>query len=224
MSRKSLWDALRGVVLTALVLFISAGRWDLPMLWVYFCAYTGSHLVITFVIFKRDLDLFEERNWPRPGIKEWDRHLVTVCRFLPFATWGVAGLDVGRLHWSDTIPFGWQIAGLVGFAASVALVQWAMSVNTFYSRWIRLQRERGHRVVTAGPYRYIRHPGYLGNMLSWLCSALALGSWLAMVPAAVLVLLYVIRTALEDRILREELAGYATYAEKVRYRLLPGLW
>ena len=224
MNCRHVLGALRDIVLTALVLFVSAGRCDLPMLWAYLCVYIGSNLTIKLIIIKRDPDLFRERIWPRPGVQDWDLRLVKIYQFLPYATWCIAGLDVGRLHWSDTVPFGAQIAGLAGLAASFALVLWAMTTNPFYSRWIRIQRERGHRVITAGPYRYVRHPGYLGSILSWLCGGLALGSWLAMVPATVIVFLHLIRVAREDRILRQELAGYEAYAGKVHYRLLPGLW
>ena len=224
MNRKNVLDSLHAIASLALALFVPAGRCDLPMVWAYFLVYTGLILAMRLVIFKRDPDLLKERNWPRPGIKEWDRRLGKIRQFLHLATWGIAGLDVGRLHWSDTIPFGAQMVGLVGLAASSALTVWAMSVNTFFSRWVRIQRERGHRVVTAGPYQYVRHPGYLANIFLWLCSGLALGSWLAMVPATGMALLLVYRTAREDLVLREELAGYAAYAEQVRYRLVPGLW
>ena len=99
-----------------------------------------------------------------------------------------------------------------------------MTSNPFCSRWVRIQREREHRVVTAGHYRCVRHPGYLGSILLWACGGLALGSWPSMVPVAAIVLLVLIRTAREDGILRDELTGYTAYAEKVHYRLLPGLW
>ena len=99
-----------------------------------------------------------------------------------------------------------------------------MAENTFFSEVVRIQHDRGHRVVATGPYRYVRHPGYLGNIIAWPCTALAIGSWLALLPAAVVVVLYVIRTALEDRTLQAELAGYVEYAQQVRYRLVPGIW
>jgi len=98
------------------------------------------------------------------------------------------------------------------------------AVNTFFSRVVRIQAGRGHRVVTTGPYRYVRHPGYAANVLAWPGTALALGSWWAMLPAVGIVLVYILRTALEDRTLHEELPGYAKYAQRVHYRLLPGIW
>lgn len=99
-----------------------------------------------------------------------------------------------------------------------------MIVNRFFSAVVRLQTDRGHHVVTAGPYRIVRHPGYVGIIVGCMCSPIALGSWLAAVPMVPCLALFVRRTVLEDRFLRENLDGYADYANRVRYRLLPGLW
>jgi protein-S-isoprenylcysteine O-methyltransferase Ste14 len=112
----------------------------------------------------------------------------------------------------------------VGFIPAMALPWWAMSVNTYLSTIVRVQTERGHHVVTAGPYRYVRHPMYVGTILFGLCIPLFLGSWYALLPGALMGIGYVIRTALEDRTLQAELPGYADYAAQVRYRLLPGVW
>ena len=206
------------------VLFGSAGRLDLPMVWVYLCAYAGLLLAFGIVMSRKDPDLLRERRRAGKGAKKWDRVLMAIYGVLFFGTWIVAGVDVGRFHWSDTVPLGLQIAGLSVCAAAFGLVWWATWVNTFFSRVVRIQEDRGHRVITAGPYRYVRHPGYTGNVLAWPGTALALGSWWAMLPAAGIVLIYVLRTALEDRTLQEELAGYKEYAQQVRYRLLPGVW
>ena len=103
------------------------------------------------------------------------------------------------------------------------LCVWAMAVNRFFSPVVRLQEERGHRLVTDGPYRYIRHPGYAGILLS-ACVGVALGSWWSLLPLVVAMGLILRRTALEDRFLRASLEGYASYAEQVRYRLVPGIW
>ena len=136
----------------------------------------------------------------------------------------VAGLDVGRFHWSDTVSLWGQVAALVGFALAFAFNIWAMVVNDFYSRVVRIQRDRGQYVVTDGPYRYVRHPSYIASILSWVCAAPALGSWLALVPVVLIAATFTVRTALEDRALQEELAGYKEYAQRVRYRLLPDIW
>lgn len=210
--------------LFAVVLFGSAGRLDLPMVWAYLCLFCGFLLAFGIITSRRDPDLLEERRRYKPGTKTWDRILLAIYGVLFFVTWIVAGLDAGRFHWSDTVPLGLQTASLVICAGAYGLVWWATWVNTFFSRGVRIQEDRGQRVITAGPYQYVRHPGYTGNVLAWPGTALALGSWWAMLPAAGIVLVYILRTVLEDRTLHEELEGYAEYAQRVRYRLLPGIW
>jgi len=125
---------------------------------------------------------------------------------------------------SEIIPQVWQILGLAGMAASLGLALWALTQNRFFSPVIRVQTERGHHLITSGPYQFIRHPGYLGGAGSALCGAIALGSRWALLPAAGVVGVLLRRTVIEDRFLRPELAGYQDYARKVRYRLLPGIW
>ena len=111
----------------------------------------------------------------------------------------------------------------MAFGAGYGLALWAMLANRFFSSVIRHQVDRGHYVITTGPYRYVRHPGYTGIIVGVLCSGLALGSWLALVPAGVFVLLILRRTVVEDRFLHEHLDGYAEYAGRVPNRLIPGL-
>ena len=206
-----------GVAMGAM--FGSAGTWDLPFAWACIGIY-ATFLVL--ILFNIDPTLREERLKPMPG--GLDRNLRAAM--LPFllGCWIVAGLDVGRFHWSDTVPVGWRMAGLIGLAASLALSFWAMMANRFFSPVVRIQVERGHHLITAGPYQYLRHPGYLGIMGGPMFASLALGSWWALLPTAGIVFLIVRRTAIEDKFLRRELEGYPAYAEKVRYRLLPGVW
>jgi protein-S-isoprenylcysteine O-methyltransferase Ste14 len=211
-------------VLLAVVLFASAWRVDLPMFWVYLVFHSGAQLAMALLVFRRNRDLLEERQEPGEGAKAWDRQLLRVYTLLTMTVFAAAGLDVGRLHWSDTVPLWGQIVALLGFALSFAFIIWAMVVNNFYSRVVRIQGDRGQCVVTKGPYQFLRHPSYIGSILSWTCAALALGSWLALTPVALIAATLVVRTALEDRTLHEELAGYAEYAQRVRYRLLPGVW
>lgn len=217
----------RWVVLTILVstvLFVTAGRWDLPMFWAFVVAHSGSHLALMLIVFRNNLDLLRERQQPGEGAKAWDRVLLSIYLWIAMAIFVVAGLDVGRYHWSDSVPPWLQVAGVAAFVASFGLNTWAMAVNNFYSRVVRIQKDRGQVVVTDGPYRFVRHPSYAGGIVSWVCAALALGSWWALLPAALVGLVFVVRTALEDRTLQEELPGYTEYAECVRYRLLPGVW
>ena len=141
----------------------------------------------------------------------------------PFAGLLVAGLDK-RFGWSPEIPLGIQIAALALVILGYLLSIWAMVVNRFFSAVVRIQTERGHTVITTGPYSYVRHPGYDGGIVCNLAGAIALSSLWALIPGALVVLLTVVRTALEDRTLQEELVGYKEYAKRVRYRLLPGIW
>jgi protein-S-isoprenylcysteine O-methyltransferase Ste14 len=211
-------------VLLGAMLFASAWRVDLPMFWVYLAVHSGAQLAMALLVFRRKRDLLEERQKPGVGAKAWDRRLLRVYTMFTMTLFVVAGLDVGRLHWSGTVPLWGQIVALLGFALSFAFIIWAMAVNDFYSRIVRVQEDRGQYVVTEGPYRLVRHPSYIGSILSWVCAALALGSWLALVPVAFIAATVVVRTALEDRALQRELDGYREYARRVHYRLLPGVW
>lgn len=200
-------------------MFGSAGTWDLPFAWA--CLGIYAAFVVT-ILFKIDPALRKERLKPAPGGK--DRNLRAAIAPCILGSWIVAGLDVGRFHWSDTVPFGWRLVGLIGLAASLALSFWAMMANRFFSPVVRIQTERGHHLISDGPYRFLRHPGYLGIMGGPTFVALALGSWWALLPVAGIVFLIVRRTEMEDKFLRRELEGYPAYAEQVRYRLLPGVW
>jgi protein-S-isoprenylcysteine O-methyltransferase Ste14 len=139
--------------------------------------------------------------------------------------WVVAGLDRGRFHWSDTVPLWLEVIGFVMMVAAQLLASWAMRTNRFFSSIVRIQSDRGQYVVTAGPYAFVRHPGYVAGVLLILASGIALGSWLAaafVVATNLPFLLY--RIVVEERVLQSQLPDYAEYAQRVRWRLLPGLW
>ena len=195
-----------------------AGRWDLPLAWGCLAVYAVFMVLAQFLM---DPELRRERMKPAAG--GIDRQIRWAM--LPFLLgyWAAAGLDI-RWHGSEIIPRRWQFFGLAGMAASLGLAMWALTQNRFFSPVVRIQTERGHYLITSGPYRFIRHPGYLRGAGSALCGAIALGSWWALLPAAGVVGILLRRTILEDRFLRHELAGYQDYARKVRYRLLPGIW
>jgi protein-S-isoprenylcysteine O-methyltransferase Ste14 len=211
-------------LLLAVVMFVSAWRVDLPMFWVYLLFHSGAQLAMALLVLGNNRDLLDERQKPGENAKKWDRSLLRVYVALTVLLFAVAGLDVGRLHWSDKVPLWGQIVSLGGFILSFAISIWAMMVNNFFSRVVRIQQDRGQHVVTSGPYRFVRHPSYISVIFSWICAALALGSWLALLPAALIAITFTVRTALEDKMLQTELSGYAEYASRVRYRLLPGVW
>jgi len=198
--------------------FGSAGRWDLPLAWGCLGVYAAFMVLAQLLM---DPELRRERMKPAPG--GIDRRIRWVMLPFMLSYWVVAGLDI-RWHGSEIIPQGWQVLGLAGLAASLGLALWALTQNRFFSPVVRVQTERGHHLITSGPYQFIRHPGYLGAASSALCGSLALGSWWALFPAAGVVGVLLRRTVLEDRFLRRELAGYQDYACKVHYRLLPGIW
>ena len=207
------------LTMTAAILFGCAGRWDLPLYWIYLAVWGIAIMVAVLVV---DPTLIPERIRPGPGGKDYATAILLTPLWL--GQFVVAGLDVGRYHWSDSIPLAIQIIAMLAMAAGLAVVVWAEAVNRFFSSVIRIQTERGHHVITTGPYRYVRHPGYAACPFVFIGSGLALGSWLAAAIGVILVLPILRRTLEEDRILHEQLEGYAEYARKVRYRLIPGVW
>jgi protein-S-isoprenylcysteine O-methyltransferase Ste14 len=207
--------------------FIAAGSVNWPMTWASMGTYVAISVVNFFLI---DPELVRERSRglalpTGAGTKGWDQALATASWIFFFpVTLVVAGLDIGRFGWSLPLPAAVQIPALVMFALGNALGSWAMVSNCYFSTFLRLQHDRGHQVETRGPYRYVRHPGYAGVIVGALALPLALGSRWALLPGIVGASGFVLRTALEDRVLLEELDGYAEYASQVLYRLLPGVW
>lgn len=212
-----------GLAMLAAMLFLAAGRWDWVMGW----ALVGLTFLwvsaTALVVIPRNPELLAERLGPRKGAKTWDMAIMSVIGLATIARCIVAGLDQ-RHAWTAGIPLWLQISALAAAVLSQALGVWATSVNAFFSQIVRVQKERGHTVVTGGPYRFVRHPAYAGGILFELAVPVMLGSWWALIPGGLDALLLVIRTALEDRTLQEELDGYQEYARRVRYRLLPGIW
>ena len=214
------------VLLLVAVPFLAAGRIDWWGGWAYVIltvlAVVGSRALI--LRFNPDLAAERATSLQAEGVKRWDRVLVPIVgQYGPLVTCMVGGLDV-RFGWTGRLPFGLQLAGLAFLAAGSAFATWAMISNRFFSAMVRIQTDRGHSVVSAGPYRWIRHPGYAGGILADLATPLLLGSYWALFPGGLTAMVVVLRTALEDRTLLEELPGYTDYARRTRYRLLPGVW
>jgi len=210
------WLIVTAVV--AVVMLAVAGRADLVMLNAYLAMCAVIALAMTLVV---DPDLVRERLRPQKG--EDEARLLAI-RLLFAALFTIALLDIGHLHASDSVPRPLQILALVVAFVGFLFVVWAMAANRFFVPVIRIQSERGHQVVDRGPYEWVRHPGYAGLVLLGPASALALGSWWALVPALVVAALFVRRAAHEDHFLRQHLDGYAKYAARVRFRLIPGIW
>jgi len=192
------------------------------MFWAYLALFALLCVGASLAVYLRSPDLLKERVWPGEG--EQDRVTVRALNLLMFVQLLLAGLDVGRLHWSATVPLALQILGLIGFAAGMGLTTWAMLVNRFFSRAVRLQPDRGQQVVVSGPYRLVRHPGYSGGLLLLLSGGFALGSWIAMAPILLMAPLLVRRTLIEERMLARALPTYADYMRRVRHRIVPRVW
>jgi len=211
-------------LLMVAILFLSAGRLDWVMGWALVGVYVSWDIVTVLILIPKSPGLIAERARIQEGTKKWDLVLATLAAsFTPMVTWIVAGLDV-RFGWTTGIPLVAQVAALFIVALGFALVAWAMASNEFFSTMFRIQEERGHTVASGGPYQFVRHPGYVGAIMFQLGSPIALGSLWALIPSGLSAILYVVRTALEDRTLQEELDGYKDYVQLVRYRLLPGIW
>jgi protein-S-isoprenylcysteine O-methyltransferase Ste14 len=215
---------IAGTAVFSALLFAAAGTAAWPAAWAYLAIITAVLVAYAVIIMRLHPDLIEERRRPPADAKQWDKPFVAIVGVAgPIVLLLLCGLD-HRFRWSAPVP-GWaQAAGLFAVAAGGALTNWAVAVNRFFSGIVRIQRDRGHQVVDAGPYRFIRHPGYAGSMIYMIAMTFALGSRVALAAAAVLCLVLAVRTALEDRTLQAELDGYTDYARRVRFRLLPGLW
>lgn len=222
-------DVIRLMLLVPImlgVLLLSAGRWDWWEAW----AYSGLGLLVLLgsraVVILKYPDLALERSQAQDmdNVKEWDKFLMPFTALVgPLFSWLVAGLDK-RFGWSPDLPDGVQIAALGLIQLGSLLGIWAMLKNRFFSSRVRIQTDRGHTVVRKGPYRFVRHPGYAGGLISWLAAPVFFSSYWVIIPMVLVIIASLIRTALEDRTLMEELPGYKEYAREVKYRLVPGIW
>jgi len=212
-----------GVLMVGVMLFWAAGRLDWGMGWALLgilVAWVGG---TALAVIPRYPELLAERLKPKAGGKRWDTIILSVVGLLDMARYIVAGLDV-RFGWTTGIGLPAQIVLAVIVAAGHALFVWAIGSNAFFASTVRIQSDRGQVVANGGPYAFVRHPAYLGSILIQLTAPLMLGSLPALIPGVLSAVVFIVRTALEDRTLQAELAGYREYAQKVRYRLLPGIW
>jgi protein-S-isoprenylcysteine O-methyltransferase Ste14 len=210
------------LAITSACLFGSVGRLDWSNAWVLLGLNCAASMA-TIALLWRNPELLAERSNIKAG-KSWDKVIVAITVLLgPVATWITAGLDT-RFHWSDGMPRLEFIVGVVVAMLAAALVAWAMRSNKFFSSVVRIQKDRGHFVVTDGPYRFVRHPGYTGMSAFTLVTPLILNSRWALAPAVATAAITVLRSVLEDRTLHNELDGYAEYARRVKYKLVPAIW
>jgi protein-S-isoprenylcysteine O-methyltransferase Ste14 len=216
--------ALRAIGRLSLLVVLCGGAiwlgWDEA--WLFLGLLLFIFAVNLVVIGLKNPALLRERLKKDAPQKPFDRLVVTLSIPLSLAVL-VAGLDAVRFGWSS-VPPHWTYVGALLFLLGDIPVAWAMATNPFLERMVRLQEERGHRPITSGPYRVVRHPMYVGVIVMFGGWPLVLGSLWAYLPVGLLAALLVVRTALEDRYLRRELPGYEEYTRQTRYRLLPGVW
>jgi protein-S-isoprenylcysteine O-methyltransferase Ste14 len=211
------------LLIFVLCLFLPAGTWTWFRGWLFFFVTVVASIVIALYLRRVNPDVVAARVNRHKGTKGWDRVLLKL--FLPtlISILPVAALDDGRYHW---FPVPWSVCGIgyVLLIIGIVGVTWAESANKFFEPSVRIQTDRGHKVIDTGPYAIVRHPGYVSAFLIFIGTPLSLGSFWALMPAVLACLLLVVRTILEDRTLRTELPGYDEYAQRVRCRLIPGVW
>jgi protein-S-isoprenylcysteine O-methyltransferase Ste14 len=205
------------------ILFAAAGRVSWKRGWIYVGLYVCTLVIGEIVVSVKSPGILQERAQRHANTKSFDKVILRLIKVTFFLFPVVAGLDAVRFGWSHV---GWQafFAGLPVYLTGWVLVPWTMIVNPHLEPTVRIQEERGHRVVKSGPYGVVRHPMYAGVILQTLAAPLLVGSLWSYLPVGASICLFVVRTALEDRMLRKELPGYAEYATNTRYRLVPGIW
>ncbi len=222
--RRLIISTTASLLILVLCLFLPAGTWAWFRGWLFLAVAVLASVVSTLSMRRVNPDVIAGRVNRHERPRRWDL-LLGLLGFLPamLAIPIMAALDDGRYHWSH-LPWWGCLAGYALMITGFVGVTWATSVNKFFEPSVRIQTDRGHRVIDTGPYAIIRHPGYAFGFLLFLGIPLALGSLWALIPAVMLCPLLVVRTVWEDRTLQAELPGYREYAQRVRYRLLPGIW
>jgi protein-S-isoprenylcysteine O-methyltransferase Ste14 len=227
-SRGDLIQAFVSLAVTLLLmgaaLFLSAGTLEWPHGLLYMAVFLFLTLVAMAWLWRVNPEIFvARRRLSGQGTKGWDLVLVSILLAAFFATLVVAALDDGRFHWAPA-PLWAVFIGYVLVLAGYLGTAWAQAVNRHFEPSVRIQSDRDHRVITTGPYAYVRHPGYIFGVILTFGGALALGSLWALLPAGLFAVVLVIRTNLEDATLQRELPGYAEFAARVRFKWIPRIW
>jgi len=203
--------------------FIIAGRLDYWQGWV-FNGLNFFFIIVTYFVLIDRKDLIKERLKPGVGMKRWDRVYYWVSTPIYFLMIGISILDASRFHWEPIVSLIFILLAIVFYSVGQIIIIWAKKANKFFSSVVRIQSDRKHTVCSNGPYRFIRHPGYLGGLIYTIATPLLLGSFWGLILVIFTVIPLFIRTYLEDKTLKKELAGYIEYSKKVKYRIIPFLW
>ena len=203
--------------------FLPAGRIDWAPGWIFIAVLVAAFGLSALLLARVNPIIYRARSRFQPGTEKWDLILLAVLLPAMVAEIPLATLDAGRMRWSE-VPLWVILIGYLLLIGGIAVTTWAQAVNPFFEPGVRVQKERAQRVITSGPYGFVRHPGYTAAIAMFVGIPLALASWWALLPATLAIMLLVVRTSWEDRLLQIELSGYADYARRTRYRLLPGFW
>ena len=221
--KRVLMSALGGPLILLAIVFVSAGTFNYWQGFLY-TALTLGVLVVSFLSIRKNKELITERLTPGKGTKSWDKIYWRTATALFFIALILACIDGGRFGWSPPLPLAVYAVAVSLYILGNFFFLWARTTNEFFSSVVRIQKDRGQTVCQQGPYKYIRHPGYLGGLLYTAVTPLLLGSLWAMIPVAVTIALMIVRTSLEDKTLEAELTGYSEYKQKVKYKILPHIW
>lgn len=220
---KALAGQIGLLFLAVSIAFAGAGRIDYWQGWVYAGIMVLASF-LAFIAFAGKAGLMKERREPGPGARWWDKIFLAVSLPLTLEIVLVSAMDAGRFYWTGDLPAVIYALSYAGCLAGIYIVFWAIRSNEFFSSVARIQADRGHKVVDSGPYKFVRHPGYSGVILFTLGMPLILGSLYGLIGSVIVAAMITVRAELEDRMLRYGLPGYVEYADKTRYRLIPGLW
>lgn len=219
--RKSL-RLIAYLLLCTAILLIAAGRINWSVAWVYFGLYLALMLIMVLIL--RNYGATDLSGWSKSQSSGWDLVLSNLYNLSNPITLFITGLDVGRLGLSPSMPFWFHLAMLVFIVIAFGLVTWAMKTNIFFFNTDITQVHHEQYVITSGPYKLIRHPGTVGMIILSLALPLSFGSLWGLIPGGFLVLTFILRTTIEDRILQEDLEGYREYSKRTKFRLFPGVW
>ena len=212
-----------GTIIFFAVIFVSAGRIDYPQGLIYVSV--GLIMaILNYTVLRIDSELLKERSKPGEGTKTWDKAILGLSFLVTISMYIIAGLDSGRFHWSPDFHWSLCLLGIILTASGQLLFLIAQKQNRFFSSTVRIQTDREHVVCDTGLYKTVRHPAYLGSIIQAAGFPLLFGSLWSIIPVSVLITLFIIRTALEDRTLRNELKGYPEYSDKTRYKIIPFIW
>ena len=212
-----------GTLVFFAILFISAGRLDYWQGLIYLIIGLVMFL-LNYTVLRVDNDLLSERSSPGEGTKKWDKAILGLSFIATISMYMVAGFDSGRYHWSPEFHWSMYLIGIILTIAGQLIFLIGQKQNKFFSSTVRIQTNREHIVCDTGLYKIVRHPAYLGSIIQSIGFPLLFGSDWSIIPICILIILFITRTILEDKTLKNELKGYLEYSDRTRYKIIPYVW